>query len=239
MRLFTLLLALLPSLTFASGGGVPLMQANVDLSDTASLQNGAKLFVNYCMGCHSAEFMRFNRLGKDLNISDEQLKANLMFSTEKVGEPMRTVMDKKALKTFFGVVPPDLSVIARARGSDWLYTYLMSFYVDEKKAVGVNNLVFPDVGMPHVLWELQGLHTLNHTTHALEAVDKDKLSAAELAAREENYRKTVRDLVNFLTYMGEPAKLYRQELGVKVLIFLFIFFLVSYWMKREFWRDVT
>lgn len=239
MRLFTLLLALLPSLTFAAGGGVPLTPANVDLSDTASLQNGAKLFVNYCMGCHSANFMRFNRLGKDLGISDEQLRANLMFSTEKVGDPMHTVMDKDAAKAFFGIVPPDLSVSARARGSDWLYTYLMSFYVDEKKAVGVNNLVFPDVGMPHVLWELQGLHKLNHDTHELEAVDKGKLSAAELKAREESYRKTVRDLVNFMTYMGEPIKLYRQELGVKVLIFLFIFFLVSYWMKREFWRDVT
>jgi ubiquinol-cytochrome c reductase cytochrome c1 subunit len=237
MRLFALIFALLPSLALAAGGGAKLMSANTDLSDMASLQNGAKLFVNYCLNCHAAEFMRYKRMGDDLGLSEEQVKENLMFTSDKWGEPMKAALDKTAAKTFFGVVPPDLSVIARARGVDWLYTYLMSFYLDPKKPTGVNNLVFPDVGMPHVLWELQGWQVLNHETHELEPADKSDAAANQ--KRAEEYRKTVRDLVAYLEYMGEPAKLVRYDLGWKVLVFLFIFLIVAYLLKKEYWRDVT
>ena len=234
MRVLTLLFALLPNLVLAAGGGAQLMKANNDLHDIASLQNGAKWFVNYCLSCHSAEFMRFNRIGADLGLSDEQLKQNLMFAAEKVGDTMKTGLNKEAAKAFFGVAPPDLSVIARARGVDWLYTYLMTFYVDEKRPNGVNNLVFKDVGMPHVLGELQGWQTLNHETGHLEVTQKGKLN-------EEEYRIMVRDLVNFLEYMGEPAKLKRTKLwgiGYMTIGFLLIFWFFSYLLKKEYWRDV-
>lgn len=236
MRLFALIFALLPSLALAAGGGVKLMQANTDLSDMASLQNGAKIFANYCLNCHGAEFMRYNRMGKDLGLTDDQLKANLMFASDKVGDPMKAALDKKSAKTFFGVVPPDLSVVARSRGVDWLYTYMMTFYLDPKKSTGVNNLAFPDVGMPHVLWEIQGWQVLNHETHQLEPADKTDAAANQKRADE--YRKTVRDLVAFLEYMGEPAKLVRYDLGWKVLVFLFFFLIVAYLLKKEYWRDV-
>ena len=235
---------LLPSMAFASGG-IELLPANNNIKDKASLQRGAKLFVNYCMGCHSAQYVRFERLGQDLGLSDDDLKQNLMFSAEKVGETMTIAMDKDDAKKWFGVAPPDLSVIARARGgTDWLYTYLLTFYLDPSRPLGVNNLVFKDVAMPHVLWERQGwqkpvYETVTDETgkkhqviKSLELVDsKDKAKAVQ-------YETDVRDLVNFLEYMGEPAKLERLNLGWKVILFLFIFLGFSYALKKEYWRDV-
>ena len=235
---------LLPSMAFASGG-VELLPANNDITDKASLQRGAQLFVNYCMGCHSAKYVRFERLGKDLGLSDEELKENLMFSAEKVGETMTIAMDKDDAKKWFGVTPPDLSVIARARGgTDWLYTYLLTFYVDPSRPLGVNNLVFKDVAMPHVLWERQGWQKAVYETVTDEAGKKHQvIKSVELIdskdeAKAELYKKEVRDLVNFLEYIGEPAKLERLSLGWKVILFLFIFLGFAYALKKEYWRDV-
>jgi ubiquinol-cytochrome c reductase cytochrome c1 subunit len=250
MRLLTLVLTLIPTLALASGGGPQLMPARTDISDKASLQNGAKLFVNYCMGCHSAEFMRFSRIGQDLGLSDADLKQNLMFAADKVGEPMRIGMSKDAAVKFFGIMPPDLSVVARARGVDWLYTYLMGFYLDPSRSTGVNNLVFKDVGMPHVLWEMQGWQKPVYKTETghdgkphqvlekLEAADKDTLKPEQLEKRERDYRRNMRDLVAFLEYVGEPAKIHRTWLGFWVIVFLFFFLGVSYMLKKEYWKDV-
>lgn len=207
-------LAVSPALALAAGGGVHLDKAPVDLADQASLQNGAKVFVNYCLSCHSANYMRYNRMGRDLGLTDEQVKDNLMFASEKVGEPMSIAMPTKDAKTWFGNPPPDLSVISRARGADWLYTYLRTFYPDEKRPFGVNNKVFPDVGMPHVLWQQQ-----------------ETMSPAE-------YDKLVGDLVNFLVYMGEPIQLERQRMGIWVLLFIAVFTVLAYLLKKEYWKDV-
>jgi ubiquinol-cytochrome c reductase cytochrome c1 subunit len=261
-RLLLLFILLAPATVFAAGGAcgsIPCAQPHNDLSDKASLQRGAVLFVNYCMGCHTAEYARFQRIGNDLGFSESQLKQYLMLSAEKVGEQLTIAMRSADAKKWFGVVPPDLSVVARARGTAWLYTYLTSFYLDETKAVGVNNLVFKDVGMPHVLAEQQGWQKLGHAeaeaghgghaTPKLEFVTLPKLDpiyqaevdskkvTVEQAAKGQ-YHKTVKDLVNFLEYLGEPAKLVRTDLGWKVILFLFIFLIVAYALKKEYWRDV-
>jgi len=208
------LLALLPVVGFAAGGGVHLDKANIDPTDSASLQNGAKLFVNYCLSCHSAKYQRYNRVGRDLGLSDEQLKANLMFAAEKVGETMTIAMTEADAKKWFGAPPPDLSVISRARGVDWLYTYLRSFHDDAQRPFGVNNTVFPDVGMPHVLQDMQ-----------------QSMSAGE-------YDSQVRDLVNFLAYTGEPVMVKRQQMGIWVLLFLAVLLVITYALKKEYWKDI-
>jgi len=238
-RIILALTLLLPSFAFAAGGGMKLMDAGTDLSDYASLQNGAKLYVNYCAGCHSLEYMRYNRIGQDLHLTDEQVKENLMFSGGKIGDTMTIAMRADDAEKWFGKAPPDLSVIARSRGVDWLYTYLMTFYVDESRSTGMNNLVFKDVGMPHVLWELQGLKKAVHHDdgHGHETVELEYIDSAD-AAKEAEYRRTVRDLVNFLDYVGEPAKMQRYDLGWKVIAFLFFFLIVAFIMKKDFWRDV-
>lgn len=236
--------AALPGLAVASSGGVHLDHANVDLSDKASLQRGAKLFVNYCLSCHSAAFQRYNRMGEDLGLTEDQVKGNLMFATEKVGNTMTIAMPAADAKVWFGNPPPDLSVMARARGADYIYTYLRSFYVDEKKAAtGANNTVFPDVGMPNVLWELQGLQKPvyktevgadGHETHVFagfEAVTKGTMTSAE-------FDQAALDLTNFMVYIGEPAQLQRKSIGIWVLLFLGILFVVSYALKKEYWKDV-
>lgn len=235
---------MLPSLAFAAGGTVPLMNANTDVSDTASLQSGAKTFVNYCMGCHSLHFMRYQRLAKDLEIPEDLVKENLIVGDKKIGETMTIAMQKGDAIKWFGVQPPDLSLTARSRGSDWIYTYLMTFYVDESRPTGMNNLVFKDVGMPHVLWELQGLQKpVYKTTTDAEGVEHHVIDSlapvGEVSdAQQAEYRRTVRDLVNFLEYAGEPAQLQRKSLGWKVMLFLFFFFLVAYALKKEYWKDV-
>ena len=241
--IIALLITLMPALGFAAGGGVHLDKADVDLTNQASLQNGAKLFVNYCLSCHSAAYMRYNRMAKDLGLSEEQVQNNLMFAADKVGETMTVAMPANDAKKWFGTKIPDLTVVARARGEDWLYTYLRTFYLDASRPWGVNNATFKDVGMPHVLWELEGLkqpvyeihkdHEGNETKRIVryEIVQPGKMSATE-------YDNAVRDLVNFMVYMGEPAKLSRKTIGVWVLLFLALLFVVSYAMKKEFWKDV-
>jgi ubiquinol-cytochrome c reductase cytochrome c1 subunit len=238
-----LLMSLVPAWGFAAGGAaVHLDKANIDPENKESLQRGARLFVNYCLSCHAAGLMRYERMGKDLGLDEVLVSENLMFTGGKVGDLMTVATSPEDAKAWFGTVPPDLSVIARARGVDWLYTYMRSFYRDDSKIVGVNNLVFPDVGMPHVLWELQGWQEAVITTvkdHdgrerkeiSLELVEPGLLEPHE-------YDRAVRDLVNFLDYMGEPAKHDRRELGVKVIMFLVFFLVIAYLMKRDYWKDV-
>ena len=210
----TLLAALLfvPAVALAEAT-YPLERAPIEPRDLASLQAGARTFVNYCLNCHGAQYMRYNRLG-DLGLTEAQIRDNLMFAAEKVGETMTVAMSVKDGKAWFGVSPPDLSVIARSRGADWLYTYLRSFYRDEQTPSGWNNRVFANVAMPHVLWKLQ----------------------AEQGVVQ--YDRTVRDLVNFLVYLGEPAALQRKSIGIVVLFALGVLFVFAYAMKKAFWKDV-
>lgn len=242
-KLIIAMLFALPGAVMASGGGVHLEHANIDLSDKASLQRGAKLFVNYCLSCHSAAYQRYNRMGRDIGLSDDQVKENLMFAADKVGETMTIAMPGGDAKRWFGNPPPDLSVITRARGVDYIYTYLKTFYIDENRPFGVNNAVFPEVGMPHVLWELEGMKkAITKTEVDHEGNEKTVISGYEIvepgSMTEAEYDQAARDLTNFLTYTGEPVKLERQRLGVWVLLFLVILFVVSYALKKEYWKDI-
>ena len=240
-----LLMALLPIAGFASGGSnVALMSANVNLEDSASLQRGARLFVNYCLSCHGAKYMRYNRMAEDLGLSDQQLHDNLMFASEKSGDTMTVAMQPAQAQKWFGKAPPDLSVITRSRGPDWVYTFLLSFYQDSnpERLFGVNNVVFEATAMPAVLASLQGVQVLveeevtdghgGHETHkTLQLKEPGSMNPAE-------YKRAVRDLVSFLTYVGEPAKLVRYEIGTWVLLFLVVLFFITYSLKKEYWRDV-
>ncbi len=252
-KLTAFLLMMVPVVSMAAGGGVKLLDADVDLNNQASLQRGAQLYVNYCMGCHSLSYMRYNRMGEDLGLSDEQVVQNLMpvadFSnlpqgeTPKIGSKMKNAMPGEAAEGWFGTKVPDLSVVARSRGPDWLYTYLKTFYVDESRPMGVNNEAFPLVGMPHVLWELEGLKKPVYETHenddgeeVREVVDYEFIKEGSMSPAE--YDDAMRDLVNFMVYVGEPAKLDRYKIGVWVILFLVILFFLAYALKKEYWRDV-
>ena len=231
------LLAAVPVLAFASEAGPHLDKAPVNLSDQDSLQRGARMFVNYCLTCHSAGSMRYSRL-QDLGLTEDQIKENLMFAAEKPGETMKVGMARTDSKVWFGATPPDLSVISRSRGADWLYTYLRGFYRDDTRATGWNNTVFDKVGMPHVRWSLQGEMVPSYkkageheVIERLELVKPGSMALAE-------YDAMVADLVNYLVWMGEPAQLQRKQLGVIVLIFLAVFFVVAYYLKKEFWKDI-
>lgn len=206
-------------------------KVEVDITDQASLQRGAKTFVNYCLSCHQAAYMRYNRMAKDLGLTDDQVKDNLMFASDKVGDTMTVAIRPEDAKKWFGVTPPDLSVIARSRGTDWLYTYLRTFYLDSSRPVGTNNLAFKDVGMPHVLWEQQGYQTKDEKTGELISPENAPLSTHE-------YNQLVYDLVNFLEYIGEPSKLQRMALAKWVLLYLVLFLLIAYPLKKAFWKDI-
>ncbi len=201
-----------------------------DPRDLVSLQAGVRTYVNYCLGCHSLQYMRYSSL-TDIGLSEAQVKDYLLFTAEKVGEPMKAPLEAKAGKTWFGVNPPDLSVIARVRGPDWLYTYLRTFYRDPKTATGWNNVVYPNVAMPHALWTLQGERALDEKTHKLTEISKGTQSVTD-------YDTTVRDLVNFLVYASEPAATSRKTIGIWVLFVLGVLFIFAYLLKREFWRDI-
>ncbi|HEY6642594.1 cytochrome c1 [Povalibacter sp.] len=228
----------------AAGSGASLQAAHNDVSNVASLQRGARNYVNYCLGCHSAKYVRYNRLAKDLGLSEDQVMRNLMFTGERPHDTMSVAMRPDDAAHWFGRTPPDLSLIARSRGADFLYTFLKSFYLDPTRPTGVNNTVLPGASMPHVLWELQGYqkavykgesdaeHNAVHKEFAgFELVQKGSLTPQE-------YDLFVRDTVNFLDYIGEPMQLKRQSLGLKVLGFLAIFFLLAYFLKKEYWKDV-
>ncbi len=251
-------------------GGAPPMSANTDITNQKSLQSGARVFVNYCMGCHSMAFMRYSRLADDIGLDRDLVAENLMFTTDKIGDSMTIAMRADDAAGWFGVPPPDLSVIAMARGADWLYTYLTTFYADPNPArpFGVNNIMFPDVGMPHVLWPLQGVQSYikaerpaevvsehiegiephdkglrlqtaittkdgetTHVTDLLEVTVPGSMQPAQ-------FRKSVRDLVNFLDYAGEPAKLARIQIGYWAIILLAVFALVARALYKDYWRDV-
>ena len=213
LKIIVIFAALLSINSFAASK-VHLDHANTDIFDEASLQNGAKLFMNYCSGCHSISFMRYNRIAKDLGLSEEQVAKNLMFAGKKTGEAITTAMPNDGASNWFGGVPPDLSLVARSKGTDWIYTYLRSFYPDESKIFGVNNKVLINASMPDVLWSL-----------------RENQSEAE-------FDNSVRDITNFLDYVGEPAKLIRLKLGKWVLLFLGILFILVYMLKKEYWKDV-
>jgi len=233
-KLLTALL-LAPALALASGATLHLDKAPDVQGDKAALQSGAKTFINYCMNCHGLSYARYNRL-TELGLSEQQVKDNLLFTAEKIGEPMRVAARPAEQKQWFGAAPPDLSLIARSRaseagsGADWLYTYLRSFYRDDKRPTGWNNTVFENVGMPHVLWETQGQQILNKD-HKLELAVPGKLSAAE-------YDKQVAELVGFLVWVAEPGAAFRKQLGIGVLGFLVVLFAVAYPMKKAYWKDV-
>ncbi|MGB5444326.1 MAG: cytochrome c1 [Psychromonas sp.] len=240
-KLMLALLALLPTLAFASGS-VHLDKANYDLSDRVSLQSGAKLFMNYCFACHSTGYQRYQRVATDLGIPEKLMEDNLIFTSSKIGELMKNNMDPSEGAKWFGAAPPDLTLEARLRGADWIYTYLRSFYADENRPFGVNNTVFPDVAMPHVLEELQGVPTAIYETTMHEGVEHKTIIGFESNEQGEmssdEYDKAVLNLVNFLVYAGEPNKLERQSLGVWVMGFLIVLFILSYLLKKEYWRDV-
>ncbi|MFC1234658.1 cytochrome c1 [Vibrio sp. DW001] len=237
------LFALLPSLALASGGSVHLDKANNDISDKASLQNGAKLFMNYCFGCHSTQYQRYQRVATDLDIPLDLMKQNMVFDPEaKIGQLMENAIPDDSAAKWFGAPPPDLSLVARVRGADWLYTYLRSFYADPSRPFGVNNIVFPSVGMPHVLEELQGIPTAIVETHSIDGVEKTSVVGVETDGSGEmstsEYDSAVRDIVNFLEYSGDPVKLEREALGWWVMGFLVLFTIVVVLLKKEYWRDV-
>jgi len=239
MKRILFCLLLLPMFAFASGGGPELQKSLNDVRNQASLQNGAKIFVNYCIGCHSMKYSRFERVGVDLGIPEDLLKRDIMFTAEKPGELMHTPMTADSGQKWFGKAVPDLSVIARSRGTDWLYTYFMTFYTDPARPWGVNNLVFRDVGMPHVLWELQGAQKpVYHEENGHKVLVGVEPADEAAKAKTEGYRRTVTDLVNFLDYVGEPAKVVRWDLGWKVILYLFIFTFFAYLMKRAFWDEL-
>ncbi len=239
-----MLLALLagPIAAMASGGG-NLQHANIDIMDQDSLQRGSKIFMNYCLSCHSAKYMRFQRLQEDLGLTEAEVIENLMFVTDKIGSTMDIAMTEKQATAYFGKPPPDLSVIGRSRTPDWLYTYFKTFYLDDSSATGWNNTLFADVGMPHVLADLQGGQTMKHEMHTDahgEEVEVMVLEAAVVAGshNEEEYDQAVNDLVNYLVYMGEPAKLQRLHYGPYVIMFLVFFSFLAYLLKKEYWKDV-
>jgi len=243
-------LALLPALALAADGGYPLDRAPNRTRDIAALQHGAKLFVNYCLNCHSAASMRYNRM-RDIGLTEEQIKNNLLFTSDKVGALMTIAMTPADGKDWFGTTPPDLSVIARAKaseagsGSDYLYTYLRTFYQDDTRPTGWNNLVFPSVSMPHALWELQGVRTVKFVEqkdpheegktiqkfNGFEQVKPGALSALE-------YDNAVADLVSYMTWMAEPIQETRQRLGVWVLLYLFLFLFLAWRLNAAYWKDV-
>jgi len=231
MKKFILaLLAITPMLAVAAGPKLDLDSANNDLADKESLKKGFESYINYCLGCHQLQYQRYNRTFADLGISDEEGMAKYMYTGEKVGDHITNTMPAKEAAKWFGSTPPDLTLIARLKSPDFIYTYLRSFYVDESRPFGTNNKVFKDVGMPHVLESLQGVRTMD---------EDGKLSSPKGGSMSEaEYDAFARDLTNFLEYVGEPNKLERQNLGYWVIAFLFILLFVTYLLKKEYWKDV-
>ena len=248
-KIFALIAAFVPAIALASGGDVHLDEHRTDLHDTASLQRGAQVFANYCMGCHSMEHARYNRVAKDLGIPEDLMMENLVFADKKFGDLMTIAMRQEDSKKWFGATPPDLTLVARVRRPDWVYTYLRSFYEDPSRPWGVNNVVFKDVGMPNVLADLQGTQKLGT---ANVKVGYDTLTGQEITERHDNvlylaeegelsaeeFDKVVYDLVNFMVYMAEPIALERQTIGWWALLFLAIFFVPVYFLNKEYWKDI-
>jgi ubiquinol-cytochrome c reductase cytochrome c1 subunit len=246
-RAAAFLLALLPSAALwpdaaqAAAGDVKLQPAHVNLTDRASLQRGAALFMNYCAACHSLGFQRYSRLAEDLGLTEEQVTENLIFTGSRFGETIRTALDKDDGEAWFGKAPPDLSLVARAKlgGADWVYTFIKGFYVDETRPVGWNNTVLPNASMPNVLWELQGSHRAVYVTDADGSTRVERLErAGDGRLGDQDFDRVARDITNFLAYVAEPAALKRSFLGVWVILFLTAFTFLAWLLKKEYWRDV-
>lgn len=263
----SVLVLAMPLSAQASGGGHnPFIKpAHIDLNNHAAIQRGAKYFTNYCMGCHSAKYVRYQLL-KQVGLTEDQIKENLIFDGSKVGGQMKIAMPTADGAGFFGAPAPDLTLEARLRGSDWIYSYLTNFYGDDSRPMGVNNTVFPNVGMPNILWELEGVkapvyqYAVKHDGHIVATFEDEEEAKAEAAAKGEGYKvdrhverlelikpgkltpaefdQVARDLTAYLTYIAEPVKLERQTLGVKVVLFLVLFSVLAYLMKKEWWKDI-
>lgn len=250
LKKFLATIVLVPLMAVASEGGFPLDRAPDRSNDLSALQNGARLFVNYCLNCHSASLVRYNRL-RDIGLSDDQVRANLLFTSDKVGDLMKVSLSEKDAKVWFGAAPPDLSVIVRAKssgqrsGADYVYTYLRTYYKDDSRATGWNNLVYPNVAMPHVLWDLQGVrkakfveekdpHDPSKTIHKFDGFEQ--LKAGKLSSQA--YDAQIADLVGFMSWMSEPVKNKRQQLGVWVLLFMSILVFLTWRLNASFWKEV-
>ena len=232
---------------FASEGEATWDKAPNSMNDLSSLQHGAKLFVNYCLNCHSAAYMRYNRL-KDIGLSEQQIKDNLLFTNQKVGDTMKAAIDPKQAKDWFGGVPPDLTLITRSRsghggtGADYVYTYMRTFYRDPSRPTGWNNLLFPNVGMPHVMWQLQGerepqfdeREVHGHKTRVFTGWKQVTPGAMTPL----QYDEAVGDLVNYLQWMGEPAQNSRVRVGVWVLVFLLLFTVLAWRLNAAYWKNI-
>jgi ubiquinol-cytochrome c reductase cytochrome c1 subunit len=234
------LAGLMVSLGAAAAEGGQLQQSGTDLDDQASLQRGAALFMNYCSGCHSLKYLRYSRMAEDLGLSEEEVMQNLNFTGAKFGEQIQVAMPAAGAEKWFGKMPPDLSLITRVRGSDWVYTYLKSFYLDESRPLGWNNTLFPNASMPNVLWEMQGLqHAEFGKPDAIGERPVEALKIAQPGSQSaEEFDRTVRDITAFLEYAGEPAALKRQSIGVWVVLFLVFLSFLAWLLKNEYWRDV-
>ncbi len=234
--IFFLFSFILSSSVFAASSSVELKPVFIDLGNKASLQRGAQIFFNNCAGCHTLQYHRYSKLASDLNIPEAMVKSNLILTTQKGGEPTKlgstitNSINHDSIKEAFGVVPPDLTLTARSRGPEWIYTFLTSFYEDNTRPMGVNNILYPNVNMPHVLWYKEGLKTYDENNQLILKVD------GQLSQKE--YEQEITDLVNFLTYVSEPAQLERYSIGLWVMIFLVFFAFITYLLKIEYWRDI-
>ena len=229
MRFFIIIFLFISPLSF-SAENIELSKAPVDLTDNLSLQRGAKIFTNYCLNCHSAKYMRYSNL-QDIGLSAETIKSDLLFTGNKIGDTMSVNMSMKDSKKWFGASPPDLSVVARSRGADWIYSYMRGFYRDPTRPMGWNNTVYVNSAMPHILWELEGEKILNPKTKKLEKFSPGKLNAKE-------YDATIADLTNYLVYMSEPDQLKRKKMGYYVIGFLLLLLFLTIKLKKEYWRDI-
>ena len=233
---------LFASQAMAAGGSVHLEPADIDPDNVASLQRGARNFMNYCSGCHSAQYVRYSTIGEDLELSDEQLSENLMFNAEKTFETIKVSMPEAAAGRWFGVAPPDLSLIGRAKGADYIYSFLKGFYVQLESPTGVDNTVLAGTSMPHVLWELQGYKKAIFAEHTEGGVTSKQFESFETLTEgsldEEAYDEFVRDTVNFLVYIAEPIRSERRTLGVWVLMYLIFFWIIAVMLKKQIWKDV-
>jgi ubiquinol-cytochrome c reductase cytochrome c1 subunit len=242
MRKWLALLLLVPGVAMAAGSTYPLDDVDIDLTDKASLQRGAQTFMNYCLGCHQMQYQRYQRTFNDLGIPEDLGVQYLQFTGEKVSDYITTPMPAEDSAGWFGAPPPDLTLVARVRGPEWLYTYLRTFYADDTKTFGVNNLAFPNAGMPHVLEGLQGtprkVYREKMVDGQMQKTEVFDIVVTGGSLSPEEYDATIRDLVNFLEYTGEPTRLKSEAIGRGVLIFLVIFFVFAYLLKKEYWRDV-
>ena len=229
MKMFAIIFLLYSSISF-SAENIELSKAPIDLTNNQSLQRGAKTFINYCLNCHSANFMRYSNL-QDIGLSAETIKNDLLFTGDKIGDTMTVNMSMRDSKKWFGASPPDLSVVARSRGADWIYSYMRGFYRDPSRPMGWNNTVYVNSAMPHILWELQGEQILNPKTKKLEKFSSGKLNAKE-------YDAMIADLTNYLVYMSEPDQLKRKKMGYYVIGFLLLLLFLTIKLKKEYWRDI-